>query len=73
MMTDAEQERLERDFTYYAPKGDQALRYSSLRGACKDMAALIIVTCPDSRERSLAITKIQEAVFWANSSIARNE
>ena len=26
-----------------------------------------------SRELSLAITKLEEAMFWANSSIARNE
>lgn len=29
--------------------------------------------CPESRERSLAFTKIDEAVMWANASIARNE
>jgi len=29
--------------------------------------------CPDSRERSLALTKLEEAVSWANAAIARNE
>jgi hypothetical protein len=29
--------------------------------------------CPGSRELSLAITKLEEAVFWANAAIARNE
>lgn len=29
--------------------------------------------CPSSRERSLAMTKLEEAVMWANSAIARNK
>jgi hypothetical protein len=27
---------------------------------------------PPSRERSLAATKIEEAMFWANAAISRN-
>lgn len=72
-MTDDERERIKRDFSYHAPKGDQQSRYSGLRGACGDVASLIMVYCPDSRERSLALTKLEEAVMWANASIARNE
>ncbi|WP_419715896.1 DUF7681 family protein [Bacillus cereus] len=26
----------------------------------------------NSREKSLALTKLEEAVFWGNASIARN-
>ena len=37
------------------------------------MANLINKQCPDSREKSTAITKIEEAVMWANAAIARNE
>jgi hypothetical protein len=37
------------------------------------LAAYISEKCPESREKSLAITKIEEAVMWANASIARNE
>lgn len=28
---------------------------------------------PKSREQSLAITKVEEAMFWANAAIARNQ
>ena len=34
---------------------------------------LMIASCPDSRELSLALTNLEQAVFWANASIARNE
>lgn len=36
------------------------------------LSLLISKLCPDSREKSLAITKLEEAVFWANASIARS-
>jgi hypothetical protein len=28
--------------------------------------------CPDSREKSLAMTNLEQAVMWANAAIARN-
>ena len=60
-------------FTYHSPKEDQPERYVSIRDAAKMFATLIIQIVPESREQSLAITKIEEAVMWANAGIARNE
>ena len=65
---------LDNIYTYHAPKGqDQVDRYQRLRDKGKELASLIMDHCPVSRERSLAFTKIEEAVMWANASIARNE
>ena len=66
-------EELDKRFTHHPPKDDQPLKYQSIREAGHDFAELIYLRCPDSRERSLAITKIEEAVMWANAAIARNE
>lgn len=66
-------ETIERNFTYHAPKGDQQQRFVLLRNTGNELAKLIQVTCPESREKSLAFTKLEEAVMWANASIARNE
>ena len=66
-------EEIERNFTYHAPKEDQPERYEQIRFKAKMLAAYINEYCPDSREKSLAITKLQEAVMWANASIACNE
>lgn len=63
----------ENNFTYHAPKGDQAVRYGTIREAAKILAELLDDNCPPSRELSLAMTKLEEVVFWANASIARNE
>ena len=65
--------RLDNDFSYHPPKGDQAERYVEIRDAAKDMALLICQRCPDSRERSVALTHLDNFVMWANASIARNE
>lgn len=66
-------EIIERNFTYHAPKGDQKLKYEIIREAGKEFAQLVFNACPDSRELSLSITKIEEAVMWANAAVARNE
>lgn len=65
--------RNENNFTYHAPKGDQAERYGKIREKARELAELMEESCPDSREKSLASTKLEEAVMWANASIARNE
>lgn len=60
-------------FTYHPPKGDQAVRYTNIRVEARELALLLTVVCPPSRELSLAITHLEEAVFWGNAAIARNE
>jgi hypothetical protein len=60
-------------FTYYSPIGTQPDRYNWLRNSAGELAIGILHRCPNSRERSLAITKLQEAIMWANASIAINE
>jgi hypothetical protein len=64
---------LKKRFTYHAPKDNQPQKYEVIRGTALRLAELINDITPDSREKSLAITKLEEVVFWANASIARNE
>lgn len=64
---------LENIYTYHTPKGSQPERYVAIRRKAKELAELIADCCPDSREKSLANTRLEEAVMWANASIARNE
>jgi hypothetical protein len=64
---------LDKRFTYHPPKGDQAVRYSEIRRQAHDLAKLVNDLAPDSREKSLAITHLEDAVMWANAAIARNE
>ena len=66
-------DRVENDFTYHKPFGNQVSRYNHLRNIIKQAAEAVVLYCPESRERSIALTKLEEAVMWANASIARNE
>ena len=64
---------LENRFTYHKPFGTQPARYEELRAKAKELAKAYVACCPESRELSLAITNLEQSVFWANASIARNE
>ena len=64
---------LENRFRYHSPVGDQAERYVKVRSLARDLAELIDGLCPESREKSLSLTHLDEVVFFANASIARNE
>ena len=64
---------LENNFTYHAPKEGQPAKYEALRAKAKELAYLIFNLAPLSRERSLAMTQLETAIFWANAAIARNE
>ncbi|MHB1000502.1 MAG: Acb2/Tad1 domain-containing protein [Armatimonadota bacterium] len=64
---------LQNRFTYHPPKGDQAARYEIIRKAGLEFAMQIMRCCPDSRERSLAITSLEDSVMRANRAIAINE
>lgn len=66
-------DQIENNFTYHPPKADQADRYNRIRYAAKVLALLIVDSTPGSREQSLAMTNLEQAVFWSNAAIARNE
>ena len=63
---------IENNFKYHAPKDGQNEKYELIRATAKTLAYLIDEDCPASREKSLAMTKLEESVMWANASIARN-
>lgn len=46
--------------------------HTSVREILKNAALKIDKKVPDGREKALAITKLEEAMYWANAAIARN-
>ena len=73
MATPVLNSEIENRFTYHAPKENQPERYVKLRDKAKELAYAIQALTPPSREQSLAFTNLEQAVFWANAAIARNE
>jgi hypothetical protein len=64
---------IEQRFTYHPPQSDQIkAAFVALREDAKSYAHLVNRLCPESREKSLAVTKLEEVVMWANASIARH-
>lgn len=64
---------LDNVFTYHPPFGNQAERYEALRNSARNFAWTVQNFTPESREQSVALTNIQQAVMWANAAIAINE
>ena len=64
-------EDLEKRFTYHTPMGDQSALYEAIRASFLHLAQYVVDRTPLSRERSLFLTSLEEAMFWANASIAR--
>ena len=63
---------IDNNFKYHAPTPEQVKVYEGLRDAGKQLAAHIMDVVPDSREQSLALTNLEQAIMWANAGIARN-
>lgn len=62
---------IEKNFTYQRPKDGQPERYIKLREKAKELALLVNELCQNGREKSLAITKLEECIMWSNAAIAR--
>lgn len=55
--------------TNHSPDEDQILQIEMVRKAADSLCLVIDKFCPDSRERSLAKTHLEETVMWAVKSI----
>lgn len=65
-------EQLHHNLTNHAPSDSMIPRFEGVRGAAKDLGSVILTLCPPSRERSLALTQLEQTVMWAVASIARS-
>ena len=72
-ISEDQKQDLEKRFNFHTPKGNQANRYVLIRTMAHEFAKIITCRCPNSREKSLALTHLEEVSFWSNASIARNE
>lgn len=57
-------------FMYHAPNEVQIAQYLVIREKGKELADTIMLNCPESADRTVAIRKVREAVMTANASIA---
>lgn len=61
-------------FQFHPADAENTKRHhEAIRGVCLDLACEINERAPDGREKSLAITSLEETMMWANAAIARGD
>lgn len=56
-------------FDYHAPNTEQLAKIDGYRDLAKIMRDSIVKTLPSSRERSLALTHLEEALMWSCKAV----
>jgi hypothetical protein len=52
---------------------ERAKQHDDVRETCRGLASVLDHMLPPGREKSLAITKLEEVMFWANAAVARQD
>ncbi len=64
---------LEFNFVHHSPAKEQIEKYDTIRKKFKEVSALVNEVCTDGREKNQSMVNIEQAMFWANASIARDK
>lgn len=63
---------IENRFVYHAPTTDEKRdAHTSVRQQCRQLADALNEQLPDGREKAVAMTKLEEVMFWGNAALAR--
>lgn len=64
---------IERRFVYHVPTQNNRIVHDNVRRLTLSYAKMLTASLSgESREKSLALTALEEASFWAHAHIARN-
>lgn len=66
-------EDIEHRFCHHSPTGGKIVKHTEARVIAMNAAHELNDLLPEGREKALAITKLEEALMWANAAIARNQ
>ena len=64
---------IQRNLVNHPPTKATQVVMEDLRIKAHEFAAAIDRSCPPGREKSLAFTKLEEAVMWSMASLARDD
>jgi len=70
-MMNMSKEEIETRFSYHSPTSEHVELFELMRSKVKELGYLINEVCPESREKSMAFSKLEECLFHINSSIVR--
>lgn len=65
-------EDIENRFAFHPATTDEKRdAHTSIRQACKRLADDLNAQLPEGREKAVALTKLEEVMFWGNAGLAR--
>lgn len=65
---------IEDRFAFHAaPDQEKRDEHTSARQICRQAADALNELVPDGREKAVVMTKLEEAMFWANAGLARQK
>lgn len=59
-------------FNYHPPTGEKVEKHQLVRQLCLTLAEDLDEVLPDGRDKMLALTHLEQVMYSANASIARN-
>ena len=64
---------IDKPFAYHKPSPDGFSRITALRGGFSALKAMIENECPESRQRSVALTELETSAMWAIKAVVFND
>jgi hypothetical protein len=65
---------IENRFAFHAaPDQEKRDAHTSVRQTCRQLADFLNLQLPEGRDKSLAMTKLEEVMFWSNAALARSK
>lgn len=67
-------EDIENRFAFHtATTPERQAAHEAVRTDCGELAEALNALLPDGREKALAITNLEQAMFWSNAAVARQK
>lgn len=67
------QGKMDKTFAYHKPSVESLSKITNLRVAFSNLKYIIDQTCPNSREKSVAVTELETSAMWAIKSVVCND
>jgi hypothetical protein len=64
---------MRKTYAYHRPSADGIEKIAKLRNAFSELHDLVDATCPEGRERSVALTSLEGAAMWAIKAVVCND